>query len=64
MKTLENFREYELTEHETSSINGGAGWGDLFWMFAEDIVNGYISACEAVVEGYADGTVTNVGSKR
>ncbi len=66
MKTIDlnNYGVQEMNTEVLKVVNGGAGWSDFFWMYAEDIVKLYASACGAVIKGYENGTITNVGSKR
>ena len=38
------------TEEAIKISGGGNPWRDLLWMFAKDIAEGYISACETMQE--------------
>ncbi|MDX9769861.1 MAG: hypothetical protein RBT19_05830 [Tenuifilaceae bacterium] len=62
--SLNNLGVQELDAREMVEVDGGKGWGDLIWMYAEDIIKTYGKLCKATIEAYMDGTIDNVGSKR
>ncbi len=47
MLDLKDMGVRELNAEEMKKIDGGKSWVDVLWMFAEDMVNGYVNACEA-----------------
>lgn len=54
MKNVENFKFEKLSEQEMMIINGGKGWGDLFWMLAEDILEGWIDLSTEILEYHVE----------
>lgn len=40
----------ELGKEELKSIDGGKGWGDLFWMFAENLIEGWGELSAEILE--------------
>jgi hypothetical protein len=45
---LNNYGVQEMNAEEMKTTEGGAGWSDAIWMFAKEIVDGYVAACTAV----------------
>ena len=45
---LNKYGVQEMNAGEMSVVEGGASWGDLAWMFAQQIGQAYVSACTAV----------------
>ncbi|MFV0392139.1 MAG: hypothetical protein ACK5KP_09700 [Paludibacteraceae bacterium] len=48
MKTLDlnTYGVREMNAVEMRETDGGASpWADLFWMYAEEILNGYVAVC-------------------